>query len=988
MAGRIKGITIEIDGNTKGLDKALSNVNSEARQASSELRDVNRMLKFDPSSIELVVQKQSLLSKQIQNTSEKLQTLKNAQSQVDAEFKKGTIGEEQYRGFKREIVETENQLKGYKSQLESTKNSEAGLASALSKAENEFGKNSKEASELRAKLSSVKSEMDNVGRSGNGISSAGDHFTKLKNKVDDSSGSVGRFKQAFSFGTVLSAAQSVFTTLTGGIGSIVSQAVESEDALSKFKSTMEFAGFNDSQIKKARISMKDYADKTVYDLDTVANTTAQLASNGVPHFTELTQAAGNLNAVAGGNADTFKSVSMVLTQTAGAGKLTTENWNQLADAIPGASGPIQEALKKNGAFTGNFRDAMAQGQITSDEFNQALMELGNKPVAVEAAKSTETFEGAIGNLEANAVSGVQNIIEAFGSGSLTNGINQLSDIVTKALDQVKNLVNFLKDNKEAVKIFAETVLILVAAFTAMSAINSITSTVKDFFNLILDNPIGAIIVVIGLLVAALVYFFTQTKTGQEIVKNVVKAIQDAWQGLKDFLDPLFSAIGEVAKNIWNGIVDTVKPVIEAIKVAWSGLKSAIEPIIQSIVNVIKAIFDGLKLYWDVYWSVFGPIVTTVWNVIQTVITTVINVIVIIIQTALGIISQIWQAGWAVLGPIVSAVFTIISTVISTVFNVIAGIIRTIIDVIKGDWSGAWNEIKNIVTTVWNAIKTVIDTVIHVIASIISSEWNLIKGITSTIWNGIKAVITTIWNGIKAVITSVVNGIKTVVTGVWNAIKSVTSSVFNAVKGVVTSIWNGIKSVINGVVNGVKTLVTNGWNGVKSITQSVWSGLKALMVNPVEAAKKTISGIVDAIKGFFKNMHLSIPKIQMPPMPHFSMNGGFSFNPPSVPSIGVKWYAKGAIFKKPALFNGPTGLSGAGEAGPEAMLPLNKSTLGTIGDKISKNMQNFAQPINITVNVTGGDNPQELGNTVAEAIEAKMRQMFNSESSAFGGGHLA
>ena len=120
----------------------------------------------------------------------------------------------------------------------------------------------------------------------------------------------------------------------------------------------------------------------------------------MPNYDRLAEAAGNLNAVAGGSADTFKSVAMVLTQTAGQGKLTTENWNQLSDAIPGASGKIQQALKEAGAYAGNFRDAMADGQITAQEFNDAIMSLGFTDAAVEAATSASTIEGATGNLEA------------------------------------------------------------------------------------------------------------------------------------------------------------------------------------------------------------------------------------------------------------------------------------------------------------------------------------------------------------------------------------------------------------------------------------------------------------------------------------------------------------------------------------------------------------------------------------------------------------
>ena len=124
------------------------------------------------------------------------------------------------------------------------------------------------------------------------------------------------------------------------------EITSASDSAQKFASTLNFAGVSEQQIKRLTASTQDYADKTVYDLNDIRNTTAQLAANGVPNYDKLAEAAGNLNAVAGGSADTFKSVAMVLTQTAGQGKLTTENWNQLSDAIPGASGKIQQALKE------------------------------------------------------------------------------------------------------------------------------------------------------------------------------------------------------------------------------------------------------------------------------------------------------------------------------------------------------------------------------------------------------------------------------------------------------------------------------------------------------------------------------------------------------------------------------------------------------------------------------------------------------------------
>lgn len=274
----------------------------------------------------------------------------------------------------------------------------------------------------------------------------------LKNQAEEVGDKFHRLKD-IAIGTFVGSTISAgVRTVAGFISGLGQEALNSSDALQKFKSTMQLGGFGEDEIDKATKQVKKYADDTVYDLNTVSNTTAQLAANGVKDYLGLTEAAGNLNAQAGGNADTFKSVAMVLTQTAGAGKLTTENWNQMADAIPGASGVLQKALKENGAFTGNFRDAMADGQITADEFNDALTKLGSNDAAKKAATSTNTFEGAWGSLEANVVSGLDNMINKIGKKNLTGIINQLADISTSAFGAmgkaVANVFGYINDHKK------------------------------------------------------------------------------------------------------------------------------------------------------------------------------------------------------------------------------------------------------------------------------------------------------------------------------------------------------------------------------------------------------------------------------------------------------------------------------------------------------------------------------------------------------------
>lgn len=309
--------------------------------------------------------------------------------------------------------------------------------------------------------------------------------------------------KAAAFGSFMGgAALKGVTALWNKLSGLGSAVMDMSDSTDKFVQTMNFAGIDTSNVQKASQVARDYADRTVYDLGTIQNTTAQLAANGIGDYTGLTEAAGNLNAVAGGNADTFKSVAMMLTQTAGAGKLTTENWNQLADAIPGASGKLQEAMLKNGAYTGNFRDAMEKGEISADEFNQAIMQLGMSDVAKEAASSTKTMEGALGNLEAAITGGLTdafNLIKPAVTGALTeagNQISQFSQTATNGLQQfiqgisdtgafqaLSNMVSSIGNALSALGgAFASIATTIAPGLQGLSDAGSIGTTVGDAFN--------------------------------------------------------------------------------------------------------------------------------------------------------------------------------------------------------------------------------------------------------------------------------------------------------------------------------------------------------------------------------------------------------------------------------------------------------------------------------------------------------------------------
>ena len=370
------------------------------------------------------------------------------------------------------------------------------------------------------------------------------------------------------------------TALWDKLKGFASDVVNMSDSTDKFMNTMSFAGIDTANVEKASKAARDYADRTVYDLSTIQNTTAQLAANGIKDYTGLTEAAGNLNAVAGGNADTFGSVAMVLTQTAGAGKLTTENWNQLADAIPGASGKLQEAMLKNGAYTGNFRDAMADGQITADEFNQALMDLGMTDVAKQAATSTSTIEGAMGNLEAAVTGGLTDAFNLF-KPAVTGGINAASTAVTSlATTGVQGLQTFFGQVKDTGAFTA----LQSAAQSAGGGLQSLWTGIMAVVNAMTGGqPAGT----------AFGNVLNTVATAAQTVGGWLKTAGDWISRNTDLVTPLVAAIGGAVAAV-TAVTTAMR--IAAVAQALLNAVMAANPIML-VITLIAALVAGLTYFF-------------------------------------------------------------------------------------------------------------------------------------------------------------------------------------------------------------------------------------------------------------------------------------------------------------------------------------------------------------------------------------------------------
>lgn len=545
---------------------ALRNISQRLKEVSSELKLVSSQYDKNDTSIEALTAKQAALTHRLDEQKSKLSVLRDQYEKMGSEYQQNKEKHEQliasYDREKSELERIGRELgttsPEYKQQAEAVEK----LKEQVDKSTTANDQNERSMSRMRTQMNNAQTDINKTESEIKELESqmgkSADSGEKLGKSVEDAGEKARNAEGGFTVlkGAIANLAGNILTSAINGVQSLVGEAINSADALKKFESTMSFAGYDDSAISKAKDDMKTYADQTVYDLDTVANTTAQLAANGIQDYTGLTQAAGNLNAVAGGNADTFQSVAMVLTQTAGAGKLTTENWNQLADAIPGASGQLQEALQKNGAYTGNFRDAMAEGQITADEFNQAIMDLGFTDAAQQAATSTSTFEGSMGNMQAAVTDGLMQIYDAIGSENVTGFINSIGDGVAKVIPPIKQAIQWFKDNLPTIApmlagisaalggiMVAQKIEAMVTAFRAWKTATEGLTVAQRLLNAAqLSSPMGLVLGLVAGLVAALVVLWNTNDGFRD-------AVMSAWQGIQDFVGNAIQAIGGFFANL-------------------------------------------------------------------------------------------------------------------------------------------------------------------------------------------------------------------------------------------------------------------------------------------------------------------------------------------------------------------------------------------------------------------------------------------------------
>lgn len=597
--------------------RALSQITQSLKVVSAEMRSASSSFESGDRSQEELAGSAEELKAALEKEKTALSTLKSQLATMQSEYSRtGQEHQELVNQYNREKAKLE-EIKAtygetsseYKQQQQVVDN----LSQAVAKSQKAYDAQGRALNDMKIKTANAETTVNSTAAA---LDRLGNEAQLAATDVESASSGFTVMK-----GALANLAGNLLSSVVNGIQNLAGEAINSADALTKFESTMDFAGYSGSQIQKAKADMKEYADRTVYDLNTISNTTAQLAANGIPNYEKLTEAAGNLNAVAGGNSETFKSVAMMLTQTAGAGKLTTENWNQMADAIPGASGKVQEALKKNGAYTGNFRDAMSEGQISAEEFNKAIMDLGFTDAAKEAATSTRTFEGAMGNLQAAVVDGLMKIYNAVGSENITGFIDTLTNFISAIIPPIVDAVSWFVGNLPKIApmlagiaggltalLIVNQIQAMVEAFRAWKAATEGMTIAQRILNVVQSqNPVGLVIAGIAALVSAIIYLWNTNE-------NFRTAIITVWNAIKSTIMTVVNGIKSFLTKAWSAIKSATTS-------AWNAIKTAVTTPIHAAKNVISNAVNGIKSTVTRAWHSIKSATSSAWNAIKNAITT-------------------------------------------------------------------------------------------------------------------------------------------------------------------------------------------------------------------------------------------------------------------------------------------------------------------------------------------------------------------------------
>lgn len=646
-------------------------------------------------------------------------------------------------------------------------------------------------------VKAILSAVDNMTPVFSNISNAA---SKLKGSIQGSTSGadkpVQNLNNTFKETAKAIGAMQIASKAIGAITNSVGDAVNRMDTLNNATRTFTNMGFNSSQITSAMAGLKNSImglptplDQAVKGVQMIAASTGNLGKSQKV-YSALNDA---IIGFGGSTADVNNAV-IQLSQAFANGKVDGMTWISMMNSN---MGPVLNAIAKQmGMTTGQLKDGLSSGKISVKDFQNALVELDQSgggglaslhSIAKDATSgigtSFQNMKTAISRGLANLIQSVSQFMQAISGSSIADIITNIGSGFEKAMNSIsvalkavtptiKSFFDFMKSSGlgDIFSTLSTGLLTFIGTFLGLLGVVQIISTVKNAF-IALDvamtaNPVGAIIAGIIAVVAALTYFFTQTKLGKALWSAFMNWLQSAWQ-----------VLASVGSTVW----DTVSSAV------------------ISCVTTIKTVWNGISTFFSTLWVGITTTASTVWNSLVAIVITVVNSI----QTAWSGFSAFMSGLWNGIVAVASGVWNGLVAVISGVWNTIVAVISSAISATQGVISGGFNGARAIVQGAMNAMK-----------GVVSSVWNAIKGVFNAGVGFIKSVVHVDLSAQgRAIMNSFFNGLKSV----WNSIKSFISGIAGWIKAHKGPISLDARLLIpagQAIMQGFNNGLLNGFSNVK------------------------------------------------------------------------------------------------------------------------------------------------------------------------------
>lgn len=878
MAGNIKGITIELNGDVTQLDQALKGVNATSKALNSELKEIEKQLKFNPGNTTLLEQQQRALASQVEETAKKLDTLKIAAQQAQQQLEAGTLGQDKFDALQREIIATETALQSYEKRLQASKTAQQDIADGVQKLSTFFdatktsvanfsdvlGSNLTNAlKEGRASASQLETALDKIGAAFLGAEGDIEGFKNVLSQVDDASdldkvrndldqlkanaasarSSVDdlgtSLRDIAGFAGLQEAAEGIKSAFAD-IGDSLEGVLESASTKSKIKVSMELDEKGTQAVQNAVIEVQKYGLEADEALQGVRrqwqlNSDATDAANAkvVEYAAALTSLYSGLD---------FGELIQETNEISGALNISNEQAIGLVNSLLEIGFPVEQL-----DIISEYGTQLEMAGFSAQEV-QAIMAAG---------VDTKTWN-------------IDNLLDGLKEGRirLTEFGQEIPASMTPLLEQAGIATQQMQEWGQAVAKGGE------GGRQAMLEVADALSSIEDET---LRNALG--VEIFGTMwedqgdniietLQGMSDHMGDASQNQEKLNNMMDvmnsdpmvALKDAALELSKALLPAADALAKVTSKVaeFAAAHPTLTSAIAGVVAVVGTLVGLLAPLGLAFVSLKPAI-SGVSTVLKSLGTV-GGVVSKAFGLISSAIKVVIPIITglsgpvlaaIAVIAGLVTVAILIKEHWSTIGPFLQGVWETISTMALEIWGTIKEFFATLWDSIVEAWTVAWETISTTIMEIWTVFLETVQTVWGTIKEFFNTIWDAVAEAWTVAWETITTTVTTIWQAIVDAVTTVFGPIVDKFQAIWDKIKATADTAWQAIKAALEAAWEAIKSAAASVFGTIVSTIQEKWNAAKSATQDAWNNIKSTLDgiwnNLKSAASAAFSAIVSAIQ---------------------------------------------------------------------------------------------------------------------------------------------